>query len=725
MTVISTTPSAYAKEGYGAYNAWAASSNLRLISGAANSSTGDINLRAYVLGTGQAVFEWDAYSTDINPSTGQPYNTLVIELDIYDSSASPPTGKLWNTINYAGGGSDRELDANSTNYITEVTDTDSDFFTNRSVADPLGGFVKPFTAYIILYQAQDGIVAASNPVWSTGVLDFTLTSDIDLGFVDTSAGKSAFSYAGSSWNTGSGSGIYAAKAFANYALNVPQGARIVSAKLKTTAAGGSAPITSPQKIVTFAENADDSAEPTSTTRELLGDYIDALAKTSETEIEKAGWGAGLPVELDCTAAVQDVINRGGWVPNNGITIFTEVRPTIGTNLSPARNSDDEIDTVDDLSVYIGFTNYFQNKPELEVTYGTGAVGSSNGTSTVNGIINNAIAAKASGFSTAAAFAAPGVNITGSAAGSSAADAIGGSGINGIASASASSTASGASGEGREADSSGTSTASATSGSGITTDGSASGTSTASATSGSGISADGSASGASTASAIGSINFLAEGEANGVASAAASSRLLNSQEGSAAGTSSAQSLSRSENRATASSSGSSVTTGIGETGLEGTASAAGISIVTGLAKADSKAQGSSEGLATSSAQGASENRQEGIAAGFTTVLGMGAAEARAIFESLSFSTAEARAPTVQEIFFKDLSTRVLVTGIKNQTSRFIELDGGTIIEPTAFEPDASTYRDTHYYNAKTNTLYIKIIARKEPGIVVAHWQKVSQ
>ena len=56
--------------------------------------------------------------------------------------------------------------------------------------------------------------------------------------------------------------------------------------------------------------------------------------------------------------------------------------------------------------------------------------------------------------------------------------------------------------------------------------------------------------------------------------------------------------------------------------------------------------------------------------------------------------------------------------------FLELHGAAIIEPTAFEPDPSTHRGTHYYNAITNTLHKKIITRKEPGIVVAHWQKVS-
>jgi len=57
-------------------------------------------------------------------------------------------------------------------------------------------------------------------------------------------------------------------------------------------------------------------------------------------------------------------------------------------------------------------------------------------------------------------------------------------------------------------------------------------------------------------------------------------------------------------------------------------------------------------------------------------------------------------------------------------RFVELDGGRIIEPTAFEPDPNTYRGEYYYNAVTNTLYRKIVTRREPGIVVAHWQKIS-
>ena len=62
---------------------------------------------------------------------------------------------------------------------------------------------------------------------------------------------------------------------------------------------------------------------------------------------------------------------------------------------------------------------------------------------------------------------------------------------------------------------------------------------------------------------------------------------------------------------------------------------------------------------------------------------------------------------------------------NNTVWMLELAGATPIEPTAFEPDAATYRGDYYYNAITNALYKKIITRKEPGIIHAYWQKVSE
>ncbi len=56
--------------------------------------------------------------------------------------------------------------------------------------------------------------------------------------------------------------------------------------------------------------------------------------------------------------------------------------------------------------------------------------------------------------------------------------------------------------------------------------------------------------------------------------------------------------------------------------------------------------------------------------------------------------------------------------------FLERRGGTIIQPTAFAPDAASHRGDYYYNAATNTLYRRVVTRREPGMVVAHWQKAS-
>lgn len=60
-------------------------------------------------------------------------------------------------------------------------------------------------------------------------------------------------------------------------------------------------------------------------------------------------------------------------------------------------------------------------------------------------------------------------------------------------------------------------------------------------------------------------------------------------------------------------------------------------------------------------------------------------------------------------------------------RFVELHGGEMIEPTAFEPDPITHRNNYYYNSVTNVLYKRVYDRYEPkrGIIVAHWAAISR
>lgn len=59
-------------------------------------------------------------------------------------------------------------------------------------------------------------------------------------------------------------------------------------------------------------------------------------------------------------------------------------------------------------------------------------------------------------------------------------------------------------------------------------------------------------------------------------------------------------------------------------------------------------------------------------------------------------------------------------------RFVELYGGTIIEPTAFPPDPVTARCPYYYDAITNRMYRRVVTvrDKENGIITAHWQPIS-
>ena len=82
------------------------------------------------------------------------------------------------------------------------------------------------------------------------------------------------------------------------------------------------------------------------------------------------------------------------------------------------------------------------------------------------------------------------------------------------------------------------------------------------------------------------------------------------------------------------------------------------------------------------------------------------------------------PTQTE-FLTDLNDRRTIRSIGDWSAWMLELNGAKVIEPTAFEPDPATHRSEYYYNAETNVLYRKIVTRREPGVVVAHWQKVSQ
>lgn len=77
------------------------------------------------------------------------------------------------------------------------------------------------------------------------------------------------------------------------------------------------------------------------------------------------------------------------------------------------------------------------------------------------------------------------------------------------------------------------------------------------------------------------------------------------------------------------------------------------------------------------------------------------------------------------FLSDLQSRRNSKRTGQQNVRLVELNGGKIIEPTAFEPDPVSHRDEYYYNAITNTLYRRIWTRNRDGLQNAHWKKISE
>lgn len=57
--------------------------------------------------------------------------------------------------------------------------------------------------------------------------------------------------------------------------------------------------------------------------------------------------------------------------------------------------------------------------------------------------------------------------------------------------------------------------------------------------------------------------------------------------------------------------------------------------------------------------------------------------------------------------------------------FMELYGAAMVETTAFEPDARTYRGEYYYNVLHNRLYRRIVTTRRPdGVIKAQWVPCS-
>lgn len=91
-----------------------------------------------------------------------------------------------------------------------------------------------------------------------------------------------------------------------------------------------------------------------------------------------------------------------------------------------------------------------------------------------------------------------------------------------------------------------------------------------------------------------------------------------------------------------------------------------------------------------------------------------------------STAEEDIEEESREFVADILDRRGLPSVGGLPHRWLELAGGTIIEPTAFEPDPRTHRHEYYYNVVQNRLFRRIFTdyRPEVGIIRAYWKPVS-
>ena len=135
-------------------------------------------------------------------------------------------------------------------------------------------------------------------------------------------------------------------------------------------------------------------------------------------------------------------------------------------------------------------------------------------------------------------------------------------------------------------------------------------------------------------------------------------------------------------------------------------------------------GTITGSSTANAVGAPLFVSVGTATGSSVAAATGASIVHVVASAVGTSVVEGRAIKAQQVWFQELSNRRGISNITPDPVRSLELHGAVVVEPTAFEPDAATYRHSHYYNAITNTLYRRVVTRSEPGVVVAYWKKVS-
>ncbi len=83
-------------------------------------------------------------------------------------------------------------------------------------------------------------------------------------------------------------------------------------------------------------------------------------------------------------------------------------------------------------------------------------------------------------------------------------------------------------------------------------------------------------------------------------------------------------------------------------------------------------------------------------------------------------------TLEEVLLDLANRRGSSSSGYNCLELITKLNNGSIVEMTAFEPDATTYRNEFYYNIISNTLYKRIVVSDKPkiGKLYAVWKPAN-
>lgn len=475
-------------------------------------------------------------------------------------------------------------------------------------------------------------------------------------------------------------------------VTIPQGAEIYEAKLTVQAV--SKENVPPEQLfyVIKAEDIDDATNPSS-----YDDYWSRTRTGSGLSGFKPSWDPGVLYDFVITPAIQEVIDRAGWSSGNALLVFfADGYQTHVGGTSPGEG------------IWISIQDYPSlSAPTLTITYNHTGTAAGSATATAETLWG--ARGDADGQSVADAFGAFNLASEGTSAGTGAASGVGASEVEAVGTSAGSADADGA--DGRQGQSSVGSSDGIADADGATTEiewvsvGTSDGTSTANGVGLSSNEAIGSSAGTSTVNGVTEVETTAVGTSTGIGAAPGVAESTAESAGTSAGQGDADNA-------------------VGLQGSDSSGSSDGIGAASGVGASEAETVGTSDGSSTALAERAVLIEVVGNSAGVAVALGGGAWAAYVDGTAAGTSKMVARIVSQQQIWLQDFSERLGVRGVGQDSARFLELSGAVIIEPTAFEPDPATHRESHYYNALTNTLYRKVITREEPGIVVAHWQKVS-